>query len=129
MIHFLRCFHDLLKPVQNCLFQCFPISTSYRRRLKRDLLGARGVLGVSRVREKKWDLLLWGIGCLFYLHVQSSCGYGEFDSCSNRFHIWCPCLRVGWILSRRRGCLFLCLSVLAFASGVYPVSCVGKERA
>ena len=67
---------------------------SYSRRLKRDLLGDTKVLGVSRGERKGWILLFWRVSCLFYLHVQPSCGYGESDRCLNRVHVWCPCLCV-----------------------------------
>jgi len=118
--HFVQCFQCLLKPIQNCLYQYLPISVAIifnevscmvsSKLTWSPILQVFNVLssatearpaGDTRVLrvgrgERKWDLLSWGVGCLFYLHVQSSCGNGELDRCSNCVHIWCPCLWVRW---------------------------------
>lgn len=106
-------------------------SMSYRRRLKRDLLGARGCWGLVGVREKKW------IYCCRVLAVCSTSMSSRPVAMANLivartasvFGVHASGSDGAFPLGRRRGCLFLCLSVLAFVFGMRPISCIGRESA
>jgi hypothetical protein len=103
-------------------------SISYRRQLKRDLLGTRGCWGLVGVRE--WD----GI---YYCGVLAACSTSRLVILW-QWQTWSLLVLFPYLVSmspgqmvlsrpsRKRGCLFLCLSVLAFVFGMHPISRIGR---